>query len=138
VYGLYPSSWPSCAEARIGTCDMFCTPPAMTTSIVPDITACAAKCTACWAEPHWRSIVTPRDVLGQPTDERARAGDVARLRADRVEAAEHDVVDGVRVDLRALHQRLDHVAAQVGRVDLGQAAPASAHGRADGFDDERF
>ena len=38
---------------------VICTPPAMTTSFTPDITACAAKCTDCCEEPHWRSMVTP-------------------------------------------------------------------------------
>ncbi len=38
---------------------MLSTPAAMTQSIVPDITAWAAKCTACCDEPHCRSMVTP-------------------------------------------------------------------------------
>ena len=37
---------------EIGMVDMFCTPPATTRSWVPDITPCAAKCTACCDEPH--------------------------------------------------------------------------------------
>jgi hypothetical protein len=39
----------------IGTRDMLSTPAAITTSMVPDITACAAKCSACCEDPHWRS-----------------------------------------------------------------------------------
>ncbi len=50
----------------IGICDICCTPPATTTSLVPDITACAAKCTACWDEPHWRSTVVPGTCSGSP------------------------------------------------------------------------
>src|SRR6185312_9608517 len=43
-------------EARpIGTRVIDSTPAAITTSIAPDITACAAKCSACCDEPHWRS-----------------------------------------------------------------------------------
>ncbi len=38
---------------------MFCTPPATTRSAVPDITAWAAKWTACCEEPHCRSTVVP-------------------------------------------------------------------------------
>ena len=38
---------------------MLSTPAAITTSIVPDITACAAKCSACCDEPHWRSTEVP-------------------------------------------------------------------------------
>src|SRR5829696_1852059 len=42
------------------------TPPATTTSAVPDMTAWAAKCTACWPEPHWRSTVVPGTSSGRP------------------------------------------------------------------------
>ena len=45
--------------AEIGICDIDCTPPATPTSAVPDITACAAKCTACWPDPHSRSTAVP-------------------------------------------------------------------------------
>jgi hypothetical protein len=54
-----PYSRPASIAALIGMALMFCTPPASTRSIVPDNTACAAKCTACWLDPHCRSIVTP-------------------------------------------------------------------------------
>ena len=30
------------------------------------MTPAAAKCTACWDEPHWRSTVTPGTDSGQP------------------------------------------------------------------------
>ena len=65
-----------------------------------DITACAAKCTACWDEPHCRSTVVPGTSSGSPAASQRGAGDVAGLRADRVDAAEHHVVDGARVDAR--------------------------------------
>src|SRR5690606_35970692 len=39
----------------MGTRVMLSTPAAMTMSWVPDMTACAAKCSACCEEPHWRS-----------------------------------------------------------------------------------
>ena len=45
---------------------MFCTPPATTRSAVPLMTACAAKCTACCDEPHWRSMVVPGTSSGSP------------------------------------------------------------------------
>src|SRR5689334_12136425 len=45
----------STEERPIGTRLMLSTPAAITTSIVPDITACAAKCSACCDEPHCRS-----------------------------------------------------------------------------------
>jgi hypothetical protein len=61
-----PNCWPAAMAAVIGIALMFCTPPATITSAVPLITACAAKCTACWEEPHWRSMVTPGTWSGRP------------------------------------------------------------------------
>jgi hypothetical protein len=61
-----PSALPASAADMIGTMLMFCTPPATTRSIVPLITAWAAKCTACCAEPHCRSMVTPGTCTGYP------------------------------------------------------------------------
>jgi hypothetical protein len=43
---------------------MLSTPPAMTQSIVPDMTARAAKCSACCDEPHCQSMVTPGTAFG--------------------------------------------------------------------------
>src|SRR5580698_9236211 len=50
---------------------MFCTPPATTTSAVPDMTAWAAKCTACCEEPHCRSTVVPGTWSGSPAASQA-------------------------------------------------------------------
>ena len=50
---------------------MTSTPPAITTSCTPAITACAAKCTACCDEPHWRSTVVPGTVSGSVDDSTA-------------------------------------------------------------------
>ncbi len=61
--------------------------------------------------------------LGQARGQPGRAGDVARLRADRVHAAEHHVVDCSRVRLRAGQQGGDDVRAEIGRVRCRQAAP---------------
>ena len=41
-------------------------------------------------------------LFGQTGGKPARAGDVTRLRADGVDAAEHDIVDGQRVEKRGL------------------------------------
>ena len=117
---------------------MFCTPPATTRSAVPLITACAAKCTACWDEPHCRSTVTPGTSSGRPGREPRGARDVARLRADGVHAAEHDIVDGQRIDPGPVQQRPDHVPAQVGRVRAGQPAAPAADRRPDRVDQERL
>jgi hypothetical protein len=43
----------------MGTRVIDSTPAAITMSIAPDITACAAKCTACCDDPHWRSMLVP-------------------------------------------------------------------------------
>ena len=45
---------------------MDSTPAPMAMSIAPESTAWAAKWTACWAEPHWRSTVVPGTVSGNP------------------------------------------------------------------------
>jgi hypothetical protein len=52
--------------AEIGIMLMLCTPPATTRSWVPLITPCAAKCTACCDDPHWRSTVVPGTSSGRP------------------------------------------------------------------------
>src|SRR5918998_953486 len=50
----------------MGTRLIDSTPPATTTSAWPLITVAAAKATACWEEPHCRSIVVPGTDSGQP------------------------------------------------------------------------
>ena len=98
------------SPSRSGSSLMFCTPPATTRSVGAAITACAAKCTACCDEPHWRSTVVPGTCSGQPGGEPAGAGDVAGLRADGVDAAEDDVLDRAGVDAGAVDQRLERCA----------------------------
>ena len=112
--------------AAIGIWLMFCTPPATTTSAVPLSTAWAAKCTACWEEPHCRSTVTPGTASGSPAASQAVLAMSPGLRADRVHAAEDHVVHGQRVHAGAVQQGGDHVRAEVGRVRTGQAAAAAA------------
>ena len=52
--------------APIGTALIDSTPPATATSYWPESSPAAAKCTACWDEPHWRSTVVPGTDSGQP------------------------------------------------------------------------
>jgi hypothetical protein len=59
------------------------------------------------------------NLFGQPCGQPRGPGNVACLRADRVHAPEHDVVDCERVKAGARQQRRDHVAAEVGRVGRG-------------------
>jgi hypothetical protein len=61
-----PSGWPASMAEEMGIWVMVCTPPTATTSWVPLITAWAAKCRACWLEPHWRSTVVPGTLSGRP------------------------------------------------------------------------
>ena len=49
----------SMSRVPMGTRDMLSTPAAITMSMLPDITAWAAKCRACWDDPHCRSTVVP-------------------------------------------------------------------------------
>ena len=45
---------------------MDSTPAAMTISYAPAMMPCAAKCTACWLEPHLRSMVVEGTCSGNP------------------------------------------------------------------------
>lgn len=55
----------------IGTRLIDSTPQATTMSYAPDRTPWAAKCTACWDEPHWRSTVVAGTVSGKPAESTA-------------------------------------------------------------------
>ena len=67
----------------------------------PDMTCAAAKFTASRPEAQKRLICTPATRVAVAGDERRRAGDVAAGLADRIDAAEHHVVDQRRVELVA-------------------------------------
>ncbi len=55
----------------IGTRLIDSTPAAMTTSICPLITVAAAKWSACWLLPHWRSTLVPGTLSGSLDDRTA-------------------------------------------------------------------
>ena len=105
---------------------MFCTPPAITTSIVPLITACAAKWTACCDEPHWRSIVTPGTSSGNPAASHAvRAMSPACGPTWSMQPKiTSSTVAGVHAG--ALDDRLQDVRAEVGGMHLRQRPAALA------------
>ena len=98
---------------------MFCTPPATTRSQVPLITACAAKCTACCEEPHWRSIVTPGTCSGRPAaSQQVRAMSPA---CGPIVSQQPKITSSTarRVDARARSiSALQHVGAEIRRVHL--------------------
>src|SRR5690625_288308 len=58
--------------APSGTRLITSTPPATTTSCCPDITAWAAKSSACWLDPQARLTVVPGIVSGQPAASTAK------------------------------------------------------------------
>jgi hypothetical protein len=68
-----------------------------------------------------------RHVLGEAGREPAGARDVARLRPDRVAAAEHHVLDRRGVDPRPVHERTQHVRPEIRRVHLREPAAAPPH-----------
>ena len=99
---------------------MFCTPPATTRSCVPDITRLGGEVHGLLGGAALAVDGGAGHVLGEAGDQPAGAGDVARLRADAVDVAEHHVVDGGGVDAGPLDERLD----RVGRRDR-RGAPAT-------------
>ena len=114
---------------------MFCRPPATTRSCVPDITPWAAKCTACWDEPHCRSIVTPGTWSGSPATSQA-----VRATSPACEpiVSQHPMMTSSTapgsIPVRSI-RALQDVAAEVGGVHAGERAAAPADRRADGVDD---
>ena len=76
-----------------------------------------------------------RHVLGQAGREPAGAGDVAGLPADRVDVAEHDVLDRRGVDPRPLDERRERVRPEIGGVHLREPPAAPPDGAAHCVDD---
>ena len=58
------------------------------------------------------------DVLGESSGQPTCAGDTARLRSDRVDVAENDVVNSIGVNAGALDEGFDAVSTDVSGVDL--------------------
>jgi hypothetical protein len=77
-------------------------------------------------------------LVGETRRQPAGASDVAGLGPDRVDAAEDDVLDGVRIDARARDERREHVRAEIGRMHQAQAALLPPDRRPHGIDDVRF
>ena len=107
------------SPSAIGIMLMFCTPPATTTSLRAAHHRLRGEVHGLLRRAALAVDRRARHLLGQAGREPAGAGDVAGLRADRVDAAEDDVLDGRRVDVGALDERLEHVRAEVGRVHAG-------------------
>ena len=98
----------------------------------------AANSTACWPDPHLRSMVTDGTWTGKPAESHACRPGVAGLLTGLADAADHDVLDGARVDPGAFDEGGEDLSEQVGRVQPGQGTArfAASHGGADGVDDD--
>ena len=97
---------------------MCSTPPPIATSWTPEATSAAAKLIACWADPHWRSIVVGGSLDGQAGLEPGVAADVECLLAELLDAAGHDVLDLGRVDPGAVDELGVGLREEVGRVGV--------------------
>ena len=100
------------------------------------MTPWAAKCAACWDEPHWRSTVVAGHRLGPAGGEDGVAADVDALLADLHDAAHDHVVDESGIEVVALDERLEHLGGQVGGMPAAELPVALATGGADGIDDD--
>ena len=97
---------------------MCSTPPPIATSWTPEAISAAAKLTACWAEPHWRSIGRRRGLDRQARLEPGVAADVEALLAELLDAAGDHVADLGRVDAGALDQLGVDLGEEVRGVDV--------------------
>jgi hypothetical protein len=74
-------------------------------------------------------------MLWKSGGEPAGTSDTARLRTNRVNVAEDDVVNSVGVDTGALDEGFDAVSTDIGGVNLGKAATTATNGGADSVND---
>ena len=103
--------------------------------MVPDITACAAKCSACCEEPHWRSIEVPGTLSGSFEA-------ITALRAMLLDCSPACITQPmitssicVGIGAGALDQRIQHGSGEIGRMPAGEASSLAAAGGACGGDD---
>ena len=68
-------------------------------------------------------------MLGHISHQPRRAGQASGLRANRVDTADHHVIDLTGVDAGAIDQCGDHGGAKVGGMHLGEAATSTADRR---------
>ena len=61
-----PTTSSNCRPTNIGIRPIDSTPEPIVTSWTPLAISVAPKLTACWAEPHWRSIVVAGVSYGSP------------------------------------------------------------------------
>ena len=129
---------PVARAAPSGTRLITSTPPATTTSCCPDITACTAKSSACWLDPHARLTVVPGMDSGHPaarTEYRPMLLDWSPT-CDTQPQTTSSTIPG-STPARST-SAVSTSGGQVGGVHVGQPAVALADRRADRFDDYRF
>ena len=114
---------------------MLSTPAAITMSMVPDITACAAKCSACCDEPHWRSTEVPGTLSGSFEAMMA-------LRAMLLDCSPACITQPMITSSTwagsaplTLDQRVQHGGGEIGRMPAGETSSLAAAGGARGGDD---
>ena len=96
-----------------------------TTSWTPEAISAAAKLTACWAEPHWRSTVVAGVSIGSPACSQALRPTLKHLLAVLLHAAGDDVLDLGGVDPGAL----DDLGVGLARAARSGACPCSSPSR---------
>ena len=101
------------------------------------MTPWAAKCAACWLEPHWRSTVVAGTDSGHPAASTALRATLTRLLAHLRHAAHHHVVDERRIEPGAIGERLERLGGEVDGVPVAQLAVALPQRGPDGVDDHR-
>ena len=133
-----PYSRPASIALLIGIALMFWTPPATTKSAVPERTAWAAKWTACCDDPHCRSTVVPGTSSGSPAASQDVRAMLPACGADRVDAAEDHVVHGGGIDAGPMHQTVEYVGAEIGRMNAREPSPAPSDRCTYGVNDVRL
>ena len=110
------------------------TPPPIVISCWPDITSRRGEVHRVEAGGAETIDLHARHAVAETGDQRGRARDVAARLADRIDAAEHHVVDKRGVELVAILDRGERLRREIERGHLvqrsvGLAAPARACGR---------
>ena len=126
-------------ESPIGTRVMLSTPAAITTSCVPDITACAANWIACCEEPHCRSMVTAGTLCGS----RFEASTALRPTWSDCSPAwvtQPMITSSIAagIDPRPLGDRIEADRGEIDGMEAGKAPALAAPGGADCGDDIGF
>ena len=100
------------------------------------MTPWAAKCAACWLEPHWRSMVVAGTSSGQPAASTA----LRPMFTDWAPACMTQPMitssTSHGVEVVALLERPQRLGGKIGGVPSGQLAVPLAAGGTDGIDDD--